>query len=57
MKTGSRTQLRCCPVCNQVWEWDRTKGRELKYPDFPAFGLNREVCSGCKEVTLDHKEK
>ena len=49
MKTGPQTQLRCCPVCNKVWEFDRSQGRELDYPNFPTLGLRREVCSDCQK--------
>ena len=51
MRKGPQTPLRCCPVCNQVWEFDRTQGRELKHPEFPTIGKLREICFGCKEVT------
>ena len=50
MKKGPQTLLRCCHMCNQVWEFDRTQGRELYYPHFPTLGLQRETCSKCKEV-------
>ena len=50
MKKGPQTQLRYCPVCNQVWEFDRSQGRELQHPNFPTLGLQRETCSKCKEA-------
>ena len=50
MKTDGRPQLRYCPVCHQVWEYDRSQGRELKHKDFPAYGLYREACSDCQKV-------
>ena len=43
-------KLRYCPVCHQVWEFDRAQGRELKHEDFPAYGLPRDVCFDCKEA-------
>jgi len=49
MRKGPQTQLRCCPVCNKVWEFDRSQGRELQHPNFPTFGLQRETCSKCKK--------
>ena len=45
-----------CTICQQVWELDRTIGREIKYPDMPSFGLEREQCSSCKEPLKSFKD-
>ena len=39
-----------CTSCNSVWEMPTAdqSGIEVKYPDFPSFGLERQYCSGCK---------
>ena len=42
-------KLKYCPLCHQVWEFDATQGKELKHSDFPAYGLQRVVCSNCKK--------
>ena len=47
---------RYCTICQQVWELDRTIGREIKYPDMPSFGLEREQCSSCKEPPKSFKD-
>ena len=49
MLTDGKPKLRCCPRCNQVWELDIAQGRQLKHKDFPAYGLDREVCSNCQK--------
>ena len=40
-----------CTICQQVWELDRTLGREVKYPEMPSFGLERQDCSDCKRTS------
>ena len=47
---------RYCTISQQVWELDRTIGREIKYPDMPSFGLEREQCSSCKEPLKSFKD-
>ena len=47
---------RYCTICQQVWEFDRTIGTEIKYPDMPSFGLEREQCSSCKEPLKSFKD-
>ena len=44
-----------CTICQQVWELDRTIGREVKYPEMPSYGLKREQCSSCKEPPKSFK--
>ena len=38
-----------CTDCNTVWEIPLADqgGVEIKYPDFPSFGLERQHCSDC----------
>ena len=47
-----------CTRCNSVWEIPLAdqSGIEVKYPDFPSFGLEREQCSSCKEPPRSFKE-
>ena len=48
-----------CTRCNSVWDVLRATGRanmEVKYPDFPSFGLEREQCSSCKESPKSFKD-
>ena len=48
-----------CTGCNTVWEVltvSDISGMEVKYPDFPSFGLEREQCSGCKESPKSFKD-
>ena len=43
-----------CTGCNTVWEVLRftgESGMEVKYPDFPSYGLERQACSGCKGMS------
>ena len=48
-----------CTRCNSVWEvlavYDST-GMEVKYPDFPSYGLEREQCSSCKKPPKSFKD-
>ena len=55
-ETNQFLRGRYCTNCQQVWEWDATKVREVKYPDMPSFGLKREQCSSCKEPQKSFKE-
>ena len=51
-KTGFKGQY--CTGCNTVWEVlavSDLSGMEIKYPDFPSFGLERQACSGCKGIS------
>ena len=48
MSNRSGVKLRYCPTCHQVWEFDASLKKELKHSDFPAYGLQRDVCSECK---------
>ena len=48
-----------CTGCNTVWEVltvSDAAGMEVKYPDFPSFGLEREQCSSCKESPKSFKD-
>ena len=48
-----------CTGCNTVWEVLRvsdSSGMEVKYPDFPSYGLKREQCTSCKEPPRSFKE-
>ena len=48
-----------CTGCNTVWEVlavSDESGMEIKYPDFPSFGLEREQCPSCKEPPRSFKE-
>ena len=47
---------RYCTICQQVWEFDRTQGREIKYKDIPSYGLEREQCSSCKKQPKSFKD-
>ena len=43
-----------CTLCNSVWEVVASQGAagiEVKHPDFPTYGLEREDCSSCKQVS------
>ena len=42
-----------CTGCDTVWEVltvSASSGMEVKYPDFPSYGLERQACSGCKGI-------
>jgi hypothetical protein len=44
--------LSFCPCCNKAYEYIKNtstgRGRKLlKHDEFPKFGLERKVCSGC----------
>ena len=48
-----------CTGCNTVWEVFKVSyqsGMEVKYPDFPSFGLEREQCSICKKSPKSFKD-
>ena len=48
-KNGFKGQY--CTGCNTVWEVLRftgESGMEIKHPDFPSYGLERQICSECK---------
>ena len=39
-----------CDGCNSVWEMAKSQGTigiEIKHPDFPSYGLERQYCSIC----------
>ena len=40
-----------CTRCDSVWEMPLAvqSGIEVKYPDFPSFGLERQDCGVCVE--------
>ena len=43
-----------CTGCNTVWEVitvSEASGMEIKYPDFPSYGLEREACPECKGIS------
>ena len=51
-KKGFKGQY--CTGCNTVWEVltvTDVSGMEVKYPDFPSYGLERQACSGCKGIS------
>ena len=61
MKTNRKLGFngRYCPDCGSVWEMAAapgTAGKEVKHPDFPSYGLEREQCSSCKESPRSFKE-
>ena len=47
-----------CTRCNSVWEMPLAEQSriEVKHPDFPSYGLEREQCSSCKEPPRSFKE-
>ena len=48
-----------CTGCNTVWEVltvSDKSGMEIKHPDFPSYGLEREQCSSCKESPKSFKD-
>jgi hypothetical protein len=40
-----------CVVCNYVWEWDTVLRAQVKYEDFPTYGLERAYCEKDEEKT------
>ena len=41
-----------CTLCDSVWEMTAsagTVGIEVKHPDFPSYGLERQYCSTCAQ--------
>ena len=43
-----------CTHCNSVWEVVRSEGSvgaEVKHPDFPSYGLEREYCPTCVKAS------
>ena len=55
-ETNQFLRGRYCTICQQVWEWDATKVREVKYPEMPSYGLKRDQCSSCKEPPKSYKD-
>ena len=47
-KLGSK--LKYCPTCDQVWEFHAYEKKDVKHPEFPSYGLPREVCSECNAI-------
>jgi hypothetical protein len=41
-------KLKKCPECHKVWERPYQTKTILRYIDFPAFGLKKEICKSCK---------
>ena len=35
-------------MCHQVWEFDTALGKILIHSSLPSYGLQRDVCSECK---------
>ena len=55
-KVGQFSRGRYCTICQHVWEWDATQAKEIKYPEMPSYGLEREQCPSCKESPRSFKE-
>ena len=49
-------QGKYCTLCNSVWEVvasQGTVGVEVKHPDFPSYGLERENCPTCLKAPTE----
>ena len=46
---GSTFRGKYCKLCNTVWEFIPSVG-EVKHPDFPSYGLERQDCSNCTKI-------
>ena len=46
-------QLRYCPICHQVWQLEYPSNKKIIHSDFPSYGLPRDVCFDCKEVSTN----
>ena len=43
-----------CTFCNTVWEFIPLVGI-VRHPDFPSYGLERENCSKCGDISTETK--
>ena len=43
-----------CTLCNTVWEFIPSVG-VVRHPDFPSYGLERENCSKCGDISAETK--
>ena len=43
-----------CTLCNTVWEFIPLVGI-VRHPDFPSYGLERENCSKCGDISTETK--
>ena len=43
-----------CTLCNTVWEFIKSVG-VVRHPDFPSYGLERENCSKCGDISTKTK--
>ena len=43
-----------CTLCNTVWEFIPSVGI-VRHPDFPSYGLERENCSKCGDISTETK--
>ena len=48
IRTPNKDILKKCPECECVWELHLQTKTILTYPDFPAYGLKKEICKKCK---------
>ena len=44
----NKDKLKKCPECKCVWERHYQTKTILRYSDFPAYGLKKEICKKCK---------
>ena len=44
----NKDKLKKCPKCGCVWEIHHQSKSVLSYPDFPSYGLAKEICGKCK---------
>jgi|3_EtaG_2_1085321.scaffolds.fasta_scaffold251047_2 hypothetical protein len=44
-----------CKSCNHCWE--REGNKQLKYWDFPKYGLEEKTCNECKKKELSYVQK
>ena len=48
IKTQNKDKLKKCPECECVWELHYQTKTILRYSDFPAYGLKKEICKDCR---------
>ena len=51
-----RNMLSYCTICQKTWEFSTMEKREIKHQGMPSYGLKREQCSSCKELTKSFKK-
>ncbi|SVB24317.1 uncharacterized protein METZ01_LOCUS177171 [marine metagenome] len=44
----NKEKLKKCPECKCVWERHYQTKTILRYSDFPAYGLKKEICKNCR---------